>query len=134
MNPIIALCDFTAYPALLAEKIYLDEKLSQIRQDIESLQDISAIQYDKEPTQNHVEQSSILVKVITEETQTLCEIERISRRIQETEDLLKSLPKEEQTFVREKYFSCRTWQQMADRFNMSPGAIDYHIRKALERI
>lgn len=134
MNPIIALCDFTAYPALIAEKIYLNEKLNQIKEDLKSFESVSAVQYDKEPCQNHTSQSSIMNEILTEEQETTEEIERVLRRIEETESLFKKLPEQERTFVKEKYFFSRTWQDMARLFNMSPGAIDYHIRKAIERM
>lgn len=33
MNPIIAICDFTAYPALKGEKLFLEQKLESIQQE-----------------------------------------------------------------------------------------------------
>lgn len=48
MNPIIAICDFTAYPALKGEKLFLEQKLESIQQEKRDLYHPSAIQYDSE--------------------------------------------------------------------------------------
>lgn len=40
----------------------------------------------------------------------------------------------ERDYVREKYFNRSTWEEMEKKFYRSRGAIDYHIRKAVEGI
>ena len=120
MNPIIAICDFTAYPALKGEKLFLEQKLESIQQEKRDLYSPSAIQYDSESghSQNPKGTDKILISLITEET----------------EKLVFSLTSPEQDYVKEKYFNRSTWEEMEKKFFRSRGAIDYHIRKAIEGI
>lgn len=136
MNPIIAICDFTAYPALKAEKFCLEQKLESIEQEKRDLYHPSAIQYETEAgqTQNPKGTGKILINLITEEQKAAERLSVVNGRLRDTEKLVFSLTYPEQDYVREKYFNCSTWEEMEQKFYRSRGAIDYHIRKAVEGI
>lgn len=136
MNPIIAICDFTAYPALKAEKLFLEQKLESIQQEKRDLYHPSAIQYDSESghNQNPKGIDKILISLITEEQKAAEKLLVVNGRLEETEKLVFSLTSPEQDYVKEKYFNRSTWEEMEKKFFRSRGAIDYHIRKAIEGI
>lgn len=136
MNPIIAICDFTAYPALKGEKLFLEQKLESIQQEKRDLYSPSAIQYDSESghSQNPKGTDKILISLITEEQKAVERLSVVNSRLEETEKLVFSLTSPEQDYVKEKYFNRSTWEEMEKKFFRSRGAIDYHIRKAIEGI
>lgn len=118
MNPIIAICDFTAYPALKGEKLFLEQKLESIQQEKRDLYHPSAIQYDSESghSQNPKGTDKILISLITEEQKAVERLSVVNARLEDTEKLVFSLAYPERDYVREKYFNRSTWEEMEKKF------------------
>ena len=113
---------------------YWERKLKENNEKIKDLESVGAIRYDKQPSDNHVEQSTILNNLISEEMNILSHINDFKKELLDREKLCDRTQSQTQSYIRYILFDSHSWWECENEFYMSQTAIRYHIMKDLTEI
>lgn len=132
---------FSNYKSWVAIVKTKNEELKVLNDKKKSLESISAIQYDKERSQNSLSQDSILISIVSKIDAVEAERNLAVYQIKYLETLLELLEMdsdEETMYARElikfRLMERHSWDKCKRKFFKGNGSMEYDIRKALGRL